>query len=170
MHSRIQMALMGVLAVAMLAAVGCQGNGDGQPGSRADRLASVQPVEILDRTAGSAGEAIQHPGWKLVKTQEELDELGLELDREVDFDKYDLVVQSLGQRNTGGYWVHIKSVEREGNVLWVRSVVNRPGEGQPTTQQITYPYGAVLIRDTPATRLRTSTESVTGQAPPSAGN
>jgi hypothetical protein len=158
------------LLVASLALMGCE-TGDqpaDRPGSYSEMLAQTEPVPILDSEHGNA-EALAEPGWHLVKNEAGLEELGFEPEIEVDLQQQDLIVQALGEQNTGGYWNRIQSVQRRGDTLFVQSLVNHPGDDEMTTQQITYPYSAVLVPETGATRLRTNWRELTGQQPPRAG-
>jgi len=126
----------------------------------------TEPVEIVARYHGSSENSAQ-PGAHLVQSRSELKELGFNLPSDVDLEKQAMIVQTLGKQPTGGYWVRIDGVQKVGDTLHVQSTVNRPAEGQVATQQVTYPYAAVAIPATEATRLRTAPEAVTGQQPPS---
>jgi hypothetical protein len=169
MHLRPIRFAAAMLAMTTLALSACQSDqaGNNGGGSYERLLSETEPVEILDRAYGS-DQSLQYPQWKLVKTEEDLKALGLSLNSDVNFDEQDMIIQALGKQSTGGYWVRIEGVQQVGETLYVQSTVNRPGENQAVTQQVTHPYAAVVVPETGARRLRTSTEEVTGQSRPDA--
>jgi hypothetical protein len=169
MNAKPQLLILALLAAASLAIAGCgtDQNANGS-GSYQRLLSETQPVQIVDRAYGS-DQNLEYPQWKLIKTQQDLKDLGLSLGSDVNFEQQDMIIQALGKQPTGGYWAHINGVQRLQDTLYVQSTVNRPGEDQAVTQQVTYPYAAVIVPETGAQRLRTSTEEVTGQSRPSGG-
>jgi hypothetical protein len=144
-----------------LGLAGCAGNGD-QPansaGSFSETLAQTRPVEILDRASGS-DQNLAQPDWRLIKTEAELKKLGFSPDGQIDFANQDMIILALGEQNTGGHQARITGVQQVGQTLYAQARIQRPGENQAVTQQITYPYTAVIVPETNATRLSGSTES-----------
>ncbi|HEY0776495.1 MAG TPA: protease complex subunit PrcB family protein [Gemmatirosa sp.] len=63
----------------------------------------------------------------------------------VNFTRQMVVVAALGQRNSGGYTIHIDSASTDasGAVVWVRTV--SPGASCATTASVTQPVDAALM-------------------------
>ncbi|MEX0774286.1 MAG: protease complex subunit PrcB family protein [Phycisphaeraceae bacterium] len=161
MSSRITLALCGLM-VAMLAA-GCQKNG----GSGGPEVGTTTPVPILDHLGGNDAGLIM-PGVTLVNSAAELEKLGSQdlIAKNVDLDSYSLIVLSVGQQSSGGYWAWITGVQRDGDRLYVQGIVNRPAEGEVTTEAITHAYDAVVVNKISAATVHPEIESTTGQTRP----
>ena len=130
---------------------GCQSGGEGGP-SEAAPSALASPVEIVEGMTGDSEALAGVVGVRLIKTQEQFDALGdPRIYPSLDFEEFDLVIASLGQRNTGGYAVEITALQQEGATLVVVGHATVPGEDAVTTQAITHPYAAAVIANTDAT-------------------
>lgn len=157
-------------AVATLTALsaGCQSDRGG--GGRGEaRHGRSGPVAMVAHVNGE-DPALRDPNLRLITTQEEFNRLGSDELRRLtpDFGRESLVLLSLGERPTGGYWTHVRRLDREGDDLWVYGTVNRPASDETVSQGASYPYEAVVIAKVPATtRLRNGIESVTGRVRPS---
>lgn len=111
----------------------------------------AEPVKIIDYKQGDS-QAFQDLGVMLIKTQAEYDKLGdADIFPGIDFDKHDLVIATLGQRNTGGYTIQITALQLQGEALFVVGKATAPGPDDIVTQALTYPYYAVVIDNTTAT-------------------
>lgn len=154
----------------MLLQVGCQGNGMKSSGKPAPQ-ANEEPVEglvIAERLSGDQS-GITRPRFELITSQSRLDALQSEelSNLAVDFDKHSLVLKTLGQKPTAGYWVWIDSVSRKGSRLYVQTTVNAPGEGAMTAQVITTPYCAAVVPKLPGGLIEIEEpEEVTDQPSP----
>jgi hypothetical protein len=139
-----------------IALVGCKSDGDGDTGAdagsdNAPGVVLAEPVTIVESVSGNSP-ALPDLGTMLIRTQAEYDALG---DKDiypgkVDFDKHDLVIVALGERNTGGYSIEITSIQLVGGELAVTGQATRPGPDDAVTQAITYPYDAAIIANTDA--------------------
>jgi hypothetical protein len=150
-----------LLAALALGLAGCQnpGNGGATDGpSPSEVLAQTEPVQIVDQMTGNQS-ALDEPTVELVKTQQDLQALGLDTPEGVDLAQQDLVIQALGEQNTGGYAVRIDAIQKYGNRLFVQSTVDRPSPDAAVTQQITYPYAAAVIPNTDATSVSVETRT-----------
>ena len=69
----------------------------------------------------------------------------------VDFNKYSVLAEFVGQRNTGGYSVEILEVTESDNSinLFVKEMI--PGENCMVTQVISYPFDVIVIPKTDKT-------------------
>jgi hypothetical protein len=165
MKSHAQRTVFTLLTAVGLALGGCQGKNVEQAGpSPSDMLAQTTPIEIVSQSTGNA-QALAEPTVKLVKNQQQLDMLGLEVPQSANLSEHDLVVHALGQQNTGGYWVRIKAIQKVGNRLYVQSTINKPGADQTVSQAVTYPYAVAVIPQTEATSVTIDPTTVTGQSP-----
>ncbi len=120
----------------------------------------------IDHVDRGDSAALTLPGVRLIKSEEQLRALGSDelLAIAVDFDDSDLVVVSMGEQPTGGYWCDVTAVQQVGNTLWVQATVNRPGEDEVVTQALTYPYCAAVIEKTAATRANLQPQSPRDEA------
>ncbi len=85
----------------------------------------------------------------------------------VDFNTESLLVLTLGQRPTTGYWARINAVQRAGDNVWVQGTANKPAKGDVTTPSMTTPYVAVVVAKIPAGgKVRSEIDSVTGKPVP----
>lgn len=105
---------------------------------------------------------------RLVTNRAELDAIGSRtLSRtDVDFAIQSVVVLTMGRCMTGGYWVRITAIEREGDRLIVYGIANAPGIDAMVTQAITYPFAAAVIDRTAAREVVMRVDSVRGREPP----
>lgn len=157
--------MLGLASAAMAAVLsGC--GGGGQRGG--DRLGdagptAAEPVEILNQVHGE-NPALSEMAVRLIKTQDQLAALGVESleGLAVDYGTQDVVILALGEQPTSGYWADITGVQLVGDVLYVQGIAGAPAEDAMTTQQLTYPYAAAVIPETPATRALSDIESVVG--------
>lgn len=128
---------------------------------------AAEPVEIVDKTRGDQP-AFSMPGAILIKTSEDLAAEGLDgiEGLNVDLASHDVIVVSLGEQPTGGYWTDITGAQLVGDTLWVQATVNRPADSDGVTQAITYPFAAASIANTTATRVHLEPREVIGQPTP----
>jgi hypothetical protein len=63
----------------------------------------------------------------------------------VDFDRYEVIVAALGQRNTGGYDITVSRIASTNDYLYVELTSLRPGPRCFTTQALTQPVDMVRI-------------------------
>lgn len=163
--SWMKMLVVAALITPMAALTACR-NGEkttDQPG-----VALAQPVAFGDGVSGSDKAALAATGLYLIKSQDQLEDLGvadLIPGTPVDFAAKDIVLLCGGEKPTGGYWVRIDAISQVGNELFVSGRANKPGEDAVTTQALTYPYHAVLIDKTSANIALPEITSVTGQSP-----
>jgi hypothetical protein len=64
---------------------------------------------------------------------------------EIDFEKESVLFASLGRKNTGGYGITIKNVERSGNSIVVHLEQKEPAKGAMTIQALTAPFHIVAV-------------------------
>lgn len=97
---------------------------------------------------------IDTPGHVLIRNNESYIQFieSLKLDESlyskflmVDFNKKDILVVYLGQKNTGGYQIDIESLKNENNIILVKKKEIAPKKGEMTTSVITSPYCIVAI-------------------------
>lgn len=122
------------------------------------------PVAILQHFTGS-DPGLKEPVVMLINSQDDLQELGSEklIDEPINFKKQSLLLVSLGERPTGGYWTKITAVQRQESALYIQGIANRPREDEPVTQTLTYPYAAVTIKKVYAAKVRSEIESAQGE-------
>ncbi len=127
----------------------------------------AEPVEILQTVVGGHP-ALNTPGLTLITSQSQLDALGAGdlIGRDINFNNEQVVLATLGEMPTTGYWINITSIYQEGSVLQVYGQANRPDPDVMAGQVLTYPYCAVVIPRTTATTARDQIESVEDQDPP----
>lgn len=63
----------------------------------------------------------------------------------VDFDRYMVIVASMGTRPTGGYFIEVEGVHRSGSDLYVTVHESSPGPRCGVTTAITTPTTALLV-------------------------
>ena len=104
----------------------------------------------------------------LVNSKKELEALGSTdlVKQNIDFTTVSLVVFSLGEQPTGGYWANINSVQIRGDALFVQGVANQPGPNDMVAQVLTYPVCAVEIEKVYAARVHPEIETIIGQRRP----
>ncbi len=69
----------------------------------------------------------------------------------IDLGRSIVVVVALGARSTGGYAVHVDSVERTGGALIVRYTATSPGRECMTTQSLSAPVELIRVDHTAGT-------------------
>ncbi len=151
------------LLIGLLPLTGCEAPPQEMPYQTMDL---AEPVDILHQVVGGHP-ALTEPGLKLIDSQAELDVLGVDdlIGRPVNFNNEQVILATLGEMPTDGYWIRISAVHQEGDALYVYGQANRPGPDDAVGQVLTYPYCAVVIPRTTATHLRDRIESVEGQQP-----
>ena len=153
--------IMVLAALLMTAGLGCQNQKTPMP--------MTDPVPVLRRASGSDAGVMTEPlEVTLINSADQLaaaagDKLA---SLAVDFEHESLLVLSLGEQATGGYWVRMTAVQQAGDGLYVQGVVNVPAEGEPVTQGLTHPYDAVVIAKSMAKMIHPEMKNVAGQAPP----
>ncbi len=157
-----QLAVITILFIGISASLaGCQPRGviviaDERP----------QTVEILRRYNGS-DPGLKDTALMLIQSGEELKSLG-SYDLKVqtfDFERESLLLLALGEKPTGGYWARITGVQKEGDLLYVQGLANRPADDQAVPQVLTYPYDAVVVKKYRGASVRSEIESVVGKYP-----
>ena len=126
---------------------------------------SVQPLVIHEHVAGDDLKMAEPAA--LVNSREQLDALGHEglSALSIDFSSQSLLVVTLGQKPTTGWWVRIDSAQLDGPELYFQGVASAPGQAQAVSPKVTYPYAAVVIPKVDGVRLRPEIESVRGKVP-----
>ncbi|MEM9416114.1 MAG: protease complex subunit PrcB family protein [Planctomycetota bacterium] len=144
--------------------IGCKS--DGGPAS-SGALQLAEPVEMANGIAGSS-DALSTAGTYLITSQAQWEGGGFAeaCPAPMDFDAHDVVVVALGEKPSGGYWVHIDAIQQVGSELAVQFTANAPGEDEVTAAVMTYPYYAVLVPKTGATLAVADPTHVTGQPQP----
>ncbi len=127
----------------------------------------AQPVDILNTVVGGHPSLTQ-PDLKLITSQAQLQALGAGdiIGRDVNFNNESIVLATLGEMPTSGYWINITTVYQEGDTLQIYGQANRPSADAMAGQVLTYPYCAVVIPNTGATMLGDQIQSVQNQDPP----
>ncbi len=127
----------------------------------------AEPVEILHTVIGGHP-ALKMPGLALITSQSQLDELSDDdlVGREVNFYNEAVVIATLGEMPTNGYWINITTIHQEGDNLYVYGQANRPSPDTMAGQVLTYPYCAVVIPKSGASAVRDQIQSVEDQDPP----
>lgn len=153
-----------IMMLSLTAFVGCETMSDEMPYTTMDL---AQPVEILHTVVGGHP-GLDQPGLKLIASQAQLDALGDDdlIGRPVNFNNEVVVLATLGEMPSNGYWIAITDVYQEGDTLQVYGQANRPGGDAMTGQVLTYPYCAVVVQRSGATLVGDQIESVEGQDPP----
>lgn len=150
------------LSLAMLALTAC----GSKPTATVNGVLSVEPVTIQSRTS-SASDKLTEPAVYLINDATTLENIGAKelSDINVDFDTQSLIVLSLGECKSGGYWAHIDGVQILGDTIIVQGTANKPAGDATSTSVITYPFEAAVvtkIRGTPVPDIT----SVEGQERP----
>ena len=127
----------------------------------------AEPVEVLHTVIGGHP-GLNNPGLTLISSQSQLDALGVDdlIGHDVNFYNESIVLATLGEMPTSGYWINITAIHQEGDLLQVYGQANRPPADAMAGQVLTYPYCAVVIPKTGATTVRDQIESVEDQDPP----
>lgn len=102
------------------------------------------------------GGAIEN-SFEIIKNNEEflkaIERLNL-LDSEnerllgVDFEKNNVVILHLGEKNTGGYSIEVESLYWKNKVLYIKTIQSKPKAGENVTMVITTPYCITKIPKT----------------------
>lgn len=160
--SKKLVALAVMLSLSVFA--GCESGPDEMPYTTMDL---AQPVEILHSVVGGHPDLTQ-PGLKLISSQAQLDALGSDdlIGRPVNFNNEAVVLATLGEMPSSGYWINITEVYQEGDTLQVYGQANRPAADAMAGQVLTYPYCAIVVQRSGATSATDQIESVEGQDPP----
>jgi PrcB C-terminal len=151
-------------ALLMTAGMGCQNQKMAMP--------ATDPVPILRRASGSDMAVKTEPlEVTLINSADALtaaagDKLAA---LAVDFAHESLLVLSLGEQPTGGYWVRMTAVQQGPGGLYVQGLVNVPGDGEQVTPEKTYPYDAVVIPKSADQMVHPEMKNVAGQKPPAEG-
>ena len=126
---------------------------------------SVQPLIIDQHVAGDDLKMAEPVA--VVNSREELDALGHEglSALSIDFGSQSLLVLTLGQKPTTGWWTRIDAVQLDGSELYFQGVASAPGQAQDVSPTVTYPYAAAVIPKVGDVLLRPEIESVEGQVP-----
>ena len=125
------MILVSILAVSMIFASGCS-----DPGETAD---DIEPVEIFPVEIGDLPSEIEE--W----VEESKYKFGGHT-RIYEDQLY--ILAAYGERPTGGYDVEITEIIEKNEKIEVLAHFTAPGEDEPVTQAITYPYDLVMIEET----------------------
>jgi len=125
---------------------------------------SVRPLPIHEHVAGNDLKTAEL--MLLINTRAKLDALKHEKlsAMKVDFGRRSLLVVTLGEKPTSGWWVRIDSAQLHGSDVYFQGVVNAPGETQVVSPVLTYPYAAAVIPKVQSVRLHPEMASVKGKA------
>lgn len=162
-------AVMSVVLLAVSFSTGCRNKGPSmshaKPKAPPVQVGATEFVPIVKQVSLNEP-AIARPGVVLIQSEEQLKALNAtELATvEIDFATQSLVVLSLGEQPTGGYWCRITGMQAGEGILYVQGLANRPGPDDMVTQALTYPAAAAVIAKTDATATRLEIESVLGRA------
>lgn len=164
MPHRLASLLLSVLAVALF--VGCETNRNQPAGPGFE---AAEPVAIIDQMHGN-DPALDQPARvvRLIQDRPGLDRLEADslAELDVNFSDHDVILVTLGEQPSGGYWAHVTGVQKVGNVLYVEGMVNRPGEDEAATQALTQPYTVVIVPKTGASHALSDLDEVTGETMP----
>ncbi|QQE13795.1 protease complex subunit PrcB family protein [Planctomycetota bacterium] len=153
-----------VLVVAVLAGGFVAGCANNQKAVKGPEHSMSEPVAIKKAQAGSDA-ALTSAGVQVVNSDVEMNELGADLAAlKPNFDEESVVILSLGEKNTGGYWVEITGVQQVGETLYVQGRANQPGENEIVTEAIEYPYAAVVIEKVEPASVIPDLDQVEGQS------
>ena len=157
--------LVSVLAIVVIASgfvAGCSQRQKAAP--KPTKHSMSEPVAIKQAKAGS-DQALRTSGVRVINNEAELKELGAESFEifNPNFENESIVILSLGEQKTGGYWVEITGLQQVGETLYVQGVANKPGEEEIVTEAIEYPYAAVLVEKVEPKRVIPDLNQVTGQ-------
>lgn len=153
-----------ILLVSLLSLPGCATKPTEMP---YQTMSLAEPVDMLYKTIGGHP-ALKDPGLMLIRSQAQLNALGTDdlIGRPVNFNNESVVLATLGEMPTAGFWVNITNITQEGDTLQVYGQANRPGADEMAGQVLTYPYCAVVIPRTGATAVRDQIDSVEGEEAP----
>ena len=146
-----------VAALSVLVAACAAGSGTSTPPS------ITTPEGAVDVTWNAAGAAeIAHqynsgftkPARTRIDNQTELDAAWATLNANsgprpsapaTDFSRYTVIVAALGQRNSGGYDIHVSRLATSGGYLYVEITSSAPGQKCGTTAALTQPVHIVRV-------------------------
>jgi hypothetical protein len=153
-----------IVMLSLSVLTGCETASDVMPYQTMDL---AEPVEILHSVIGGHP-GLNRAGLTLISSQSQLDALGVDglVGRDVNFNNEAIVLATLGEMPTSGYWIVINAVHQEGDLLQIYGQANRPPTDAMAGQVLTYPYCAVIIPNTGATTVRDQIGSVEDQDPP----
>ncbi len=154
--------LFTALSTAALMLGGC--NSSAKSDSHADpgSIAAPTSVAVISHQHGQQS-AVAAPTLRHITSAEQFKALGLADAKPANFKTQDMILVGLGEQPTGGYWVHITQVFRVGDEIVVQATVNRPGEGDMTTQALTQPYCIATTAKLGKVTLSSDFTSVAGQ-------
>ena len=126
---------------------------------------TMRPIVILQHHSGddlTTAERVM-----LVNSRAELDALGHDTlaKLDVDFQSQSLLIVTLGEKPTSGWWVRIDSAQLDGTGLYFQGIANAPDRTQAVASVLTYPYAAAVISKVGDVRLHPEIDSVQGKAP-----
>ncbi|MEM9295923.1 MAG: protease complex subunit PrcB family protein [Planctomycetota bacterium] len=158
--------LIAVAAVALGCGSGPSSSGDAPAGAP---IALAEPVAIGSHRHGSDATLTLAPGVYLIDSAMQAHGIGsgalTDAVQNVDWATQQVLVATLGEQPTGGYWTRIHSAQREGSTLYVQYTANQPAG--PASTVITRPYCiAVIERQPGVTRVVGESRSVRGEQPP----
>ena len=101
-----------LIAAGLLVAPGCETAPEEMPYQTMDL---AEPVPMSYKAIGGHP-ALAEPGVQLVSSQAQLDALGVDdlLGRAVNFNNDEVILATLGEMPTAGYWINITAVNQEG--------------------------------------------------------
>lgn len=151
---RLPTAATAVLAATLMCTplllTGCAGGAsstESEAAAPAPAPAFAEPVTIITKVSGDQL-PIESYGLGLLD-DDALDGLGLraafaDAGVPVDLSVQSVLLLSLGQQSTGGFAADITGLQLKGDELYVQGTAVAPGPNAVTSQQITYPYCAVV--------------------------
>lgn len=152
----------------LLTALGCQTASS--PPRPLPTVLETQPIPIVVQYLGSDC-ALTEPSVKLITSTTQLQSmhcaaLVAQLEHEIQFARYSLLLLTLGEQGSSGYWCQITAVQHRTGVLYVQGIANRPAPDQPVAQVVTYPYAVAIIPNLGVDSIHAEIVSVTGAALP----
>ncbi len=152
-QNHYRLVLLVSLTVALMGCAQPKSDGDNDmavadPAMDAAVMQDVRAVPILGKIAGNQ---LPISMYSLVQLNEqEFNEFDLARDGfRPNFDKHSVILLSLGEQPTGGYAADIEAIQLIEDELYVQAVASAPKSGESVTQQLTYPFSAVIVSKLP---------------------
>ncbi|NBL64196.1 protease complex subunit PrcB family protein [Flavobacterium sp. NST-5] len=141
-----------ITAITAVALLSC--NSSQKKSSEAFQKSSKELVTVL---AKSEYGGLEQKSFEVINNSTDFTELlqkiNLDGNLEVDFKKEQVVALFLGQKNTGGHSINIKSVEEKNEILLITVEKILPKDGEIVTMALTNPYVIAKISSTKAIKF-----------------
>ena len=88
----------------------------------------------------------KYPDLCLITSKADLEKLHSQelINKGIDFDTHTVVLLTVGEKPTGGYWGQILGVQVDGDDVYVQGMVNATAKDAKTTQSVTHAYAAAV--------------------------